>query len=260
MLTDCAEKLMNFTFACLPRHTPSAQSIKNAQLIAHRGAHQNKHGVFENTLGAFQRAQDAGCWGIELDLQSTRDGVLMVHHDPDLIRLWGHQGVIADLNFAALRALEPRIPTLSEVVAQFGKHLHLFIEIKAPFNNQQALVRDLATLEQINDYHLLALEPELFEGLTSFKKETLLLVATHKNSKEFCRVSLATPYGGVLGSYLLLTDQKIQLLTQAHQAYGVGFVDSKNSLYRELNRNIAWIFTNQAVVVAHELQRLRQPS
>ena len=28
---------------------------------------------------------------------------------------------------------------------------------------------------------------------------------------------------------------------------GVGFIDSKNSLYRELNRGVSWLFTNQAV-------------
>lgn len=61
----------------------------------------------------------------------------------------------------------------------------------------------------------------------------------------FCDLSLSQHYGGVLGHYLLITNKSVHRLVAAQQIVGVGFVDSKNSLYRELNRGISWIFTNQ---------------
>lgn len=60
-----------------------------------------------------------------------------------------------------------------------------------------------------------------------------------------------------MGSYLLLTDKKRIKLSKANQKSGVGFVNSKNSLCRELNRGINWIFTNQAVAVSEYLFQLR---
>jgi glycerophosphoryl diester phosphodiesterase len=51
------------------------------QIIAHRGA---PHRERENTLAAFVRACHIGADAVELDVRRTRDGVLVVHHDPTL--------------------------------------------------------------------------------------------------------------------------------------------------------------------------------
>lgn len=250
------EKVVNHFFACLPRRKPNTAQAHTTRLIAHRGAHDNAQKRFENTFAAFQLAQDVGCWGIEFDIQTTKDGVLMVNHDPTLQRLWGHSGAIADLSFEELRKLEPGIPSLAEVVSQFSAHMHLFIELKAPFHHEQALVDTLKALKPVKEYHLLALHPDIFKNLRQFPKEALLLVSGHNNNQAFCNISLQHPYGGVLGSYLLMTNQQIAAFKAAKQAYGIGFVDSKFSLYREMNRGIAWIFTNQASKVSQYLKEL----
>lgn len=52
-----------------------------AEVIAHRGASRRAR---ENTVEAFQWAVELGADGIELDARRTRDGVLVVHHDPFL--------------------------------------------------------------------------------------------------------------------------------------------------------------------------------
>ena len=49
------------------------------RVIAHRGLHAE---VRENTVAAFEAALAAGVDGVELDVRSTRDGLLVVHHDP----------------------------------------------------------------------------------------------------------------------------------------------------------------------------------
>lgn len=247
-------------FALIPRKVPHKEAIQHTQLIAHRGAHNNKQGIFENTHQAFKLAQKMGCWGIEFDIHETLDGVLVVNHDPTLDRLWAKNATIAQLTFSELRNLVPSIPSLAEVVEEYGKQLHLFIELKAPFKNEEALAQTLKGLSAGKDYHLLSLDPAIFNSLSQFPKHALLLVPVHNNVKEFCNLSIKEDYAGVLGNYLLLDKNKIQLLRDAHQCVGVGFVNSRNSLYREINRGINWLFTDHTVPVSELLQRLTKNS
>ena len=52
-------------------------------ILAHRGAHEPESaGIRENTVDAFRRAAEVGADGVELDVRTTSDGVLVVHHDP----------------------------------------------------------------------------------------------------------------------------------------------------------------------------------
>lgn len=256
------EKIINAIIAMTPRRGPSPCLAQNARLIAHRGAHDSKRGIHENTLEAFQRAMDLGCWGIELDVHATRDGVLVVHHDPTLERLWQKDLRIAELDYKALKRHAPRVPALAEVVERFSAGMHLFIELKSPFNAEEILYKTLKHLTPCADYHLLSLDAPLFKTLTLFPAEAKLLVPWHNNVEQFVKESLQQPYGGVLGHYLLLTHSKINRLKAAQQQVGVGFIDSKFSLYRELNRGMEWIFTNNALpmsVLLNKLQENRSP-
>lgn len=257
MLLQLIEKMVDNYFAIMPRSKPTTEQIEKARIIAHRGAHNNAQKIFENTDEAFRLAQEAGCWAIELDIHATADGVLVVNHDPTLTRLWGHDQRIAQLTFAELRALEPGVPSLEEIVQKYGRKMHLFIELKAPFRHEAALVQVLEDLTPVQDYHLLTLDAATYPTLSQFPKEALLLVAVHNNSKAFCRLSLEENYGGVMGSYLLLSNRHVNRLKQNNKLYGVGFVDSEYSLYRELNRNIPWIFSNRAVEVSEYLKTLK---
>ena len=96
--------------------------------IAHRGAHAKYP---ENSLPAILAALDEGADGIEIDVHSTSDGVLVVHHDPEL-RDGRQIAALSSKEFAAIE-FEPgiRIPLLDDVLdAVAGKAL-LFIETKA---------------------------------------------------------------------------------------------------------------------------------
>jgi len=256
VLLNLAEKLVDGYFACIPRKKPLHETATEAKIIAHRGAHRNSHGIIENTLAAFDMALQTGCWGIELDIHATKDNMLVVNHDPDLKRLWKHAKDIAALTWAELHILVPQIPTLDDIISKYAGRMHLFIELKAPFLNEDALVQSLHALEPGKDYHLLTLNAEVLNNLKHIPKSAILLVASHNNVKHFCDLSISNEYGGVLGNYLLLTRQYIQQLHNAKQVCGVGFINSKNSLFRELNRQIKWIFTNQAVKISRYLQNV----
>jgi glycerophosphoryl diester phosphodiesterase len=82
------------------------------------------------------------------------------------------------------------------------------------------------------------------------------LVAEHNNVREFCDLSLKEQYGGVLGHYFLLSNKLVKLLKTARQNAGVGFIDTQYGLYRELNRDMSWIFTNRVDALSAYLQAL----
>ena len=69
---------------------------------AHRGLYDNKRGIPENSLAAFERAIRAG-YGIELDVRETRDHVLVVHHDETLERSCGDPRRVCDVPLAELK-------------------------------------------------------------------------------------------------------------------------------------------------------------
>lgn len=73
------------------------------RLYAHRGASAERP---ENTLPAFQRAVEIGVDALELDVHVTRDGHLIVAHDPTGARTTGAQLAWADLDLADVRRLD----------------------------------------------------------------------------------------------------------------------------------------------------------
>ena len=79
-------------------------------MLGHRGASAVAP---ENTVVAFTRARDLGADGVELDVRRSADGVLVVHHDPEVPDV----GLIMSTSFADLRAARPQIPTLAEALA-----------------------------------------------------------------------------------------------------------------------------------------------
>lgn len=105
-----------------------------AQPLAHRGLHDVQAGRAENSRKSFAAAIAAG-YGIELDLQLSRDGVPMVFHDYDLGRLTAVKGAVAQHTAAELGAIPllhdgEGIPTLAEVLALVKGKVPLLIELK----------------------------------------------------------------------------------------------------------------------------------
>ena len=107
--------------------------------IAHRGYHDDQAGRRpENTIAAFQAAIDAG-YGIELDVQLTRDGQAMVFHDDTLDRLTGQGGSVlshtaAELGRIRVLGSDQTIPTLQQVLEFVAGRTHVLIEIKDLFD------------------------------------------------------------------------------------------------------------------------------
>lgn len=104
-------------------------------VIGHRGAAGERP---ENTLASFAHALDQGAAVLETDVHASRDGHVVISHDPDVARTTDGCGDVAELDLGALRALDAgyrfspdggashpfrgrglRIPTLREAFEAF---------------------------------------------------------------------------------------------------------------------------------------------
>lgn len=118
---------------------PPVEDVHTMEITAHRGASALYP---ENTMAAFRAARELGADWVELDVQQTRDGQIVVLHDPDTRRTTGVRGKVWAMTYEQIARLdagsafdrrfagEP-IPLLSEV-AEYARDtgLRLNIELK----------------------------------------------------------------------------------------------------------------------------------
>ena len=133
---------------------PRGREAENKALLcnyAHRGLHGK--GVPENSLEAFELACRGG-YGIELDVQLSRDGSVMVFHDFTLTRMTGRSERLSELDKDELTSLclkgtAQHIPTLEQVLELVNGRAPLLVELKG-----DGLCDDICqkTAELLKDY------------------------------------------------------------------------------------------------------------
>jgi glycerophosphoryl diester phosphodiesterase len=96
-------------------------------IIAHRGFSGR---CPENTLAAVRAALDLGVDFVEIDVQETSDGALIVFHDYRLKRICGARGKVRNTTLSAIKRLNPQVPTLAEVLRACRGKTRVLIEIK----------------------------------------------------------------------------------------------------------------------------------
>ena len=254
-----AQRLTDIWFLLVPRRRPSLQALLDCKIISHRGEHDNRQ-VRENTMAAFARIAAAGGWGIEFDVRWTRDLQPVVIHDPSTVRVFDIDLEVAAVSLQELRQQVPEIPTLEEVVSRFGGNIHLMVELKrdelgSVASRANRLREIFATLDAADDYHFLALQFDLFK-LVEFAGHQACLAVAEINVGAFSRQVLSSDLAGLCGQYLLINQALLQRHHRQGQKLGTGFIESRFSLYRELNRGVDWIFTNHALKLGAIRQEL----
>ncbi len=108
-------------------------SFSRPLIIGHRGASADAP---ENTLAAFTLAQAQGADGIELDVQLSADGQVVIMHDTTVDRTTNGRGNVSDMTVAQLQTLDAgqgqTVPTLDELFETMGPHILYNVEMK-PF-------------------------------------------------------------------------------------------------------------------------------
>ncbi|MDO5308045.1 MAG: glycerophosphodiester phosphodiesterase family protein [Planctomycetia bacterium] len=132
-LNEVSEEYRQYARDSLP-----APRLATRGLCAHRG--DQKLGP-ENTLPAFIAAARAGAQQIEFDVQKTKDGRLVIMHDPTVDRTTNGKGAVKDLTFNEIRELDAgskfsaeftgtKVPTFEETLDVLPDNILLNIHIK----------------------------------------------------------------------------------------------------------------------------------
>ena len=146
--------------------------------IAHRGGSLEGE---ENTLPAFAHAVALGYTHVELDVHATRDGVVVVHHDPTLERMTGDPRAIAELSWRELSGIRThRGAAIPRLDALLEEHPALFINIEAKSDAVveplAALIRRMGVLERIGTG---SFRPARITGLRALLGERLCWSPAH---------------------------------------------------------------------------------
>jgi glycerophosphoryl diester phosphodiesterase len=187
----------------MPRLTgkPSAEPFLNV-LYAHRGLHDNSGEAPENSMAAFRKAVDGG-YGIECDVQLSKDGVPVIFHDFTLARVarypegevpadavhnpdgtLGVKGKVIDYTFEELQRFhllesEEKIPRFEEFLKMVDGKIPLIVELKIEFKDLSvcpvvdSLLRGYKGIYCIESFNPLGLwwykknHPEVFRGQLS---------------------------------------------------------------------------------------------
>ncbi len=138
-----------------PRRTHRAALAPfRAYNYAHRGLHNQAQGVPENSLPAFAQAVAAG-YGMELDIQLTKDKQVVVHHDPSLARSCGEKKQIGDLSLAQLQTCRlfgtaEQVPLLRQVLEEVDGKTPIIVELKG-YNDPHELCT--LAMKELDNYH-----------------------------------------------------------------------------------------------------------
>ncbi len=162
--------------------------------FAHRGLHKKDKTVPENSLAAFERASSYG-YGMELDVQLSKDGQVVVFHDDTLNRVCGVDSRVDEKSYDELSKISlcgttQTIPLFSEVLKTVRGRGPLIVELKNGKRNEELCEKTYTLLEKYSgEYCIESFNPFIVRW---FKK----------NAPEVIRGQLANPpkdYNGEVG-------------------------------------------------------------
>lgn len=181
-----------YLFLILPRFHKPVYPGSSTSLYAHRGLHDHNEQVPENSLEAFRLACEHG-YGIELDVQLTKDRQVVVFHDETLKRMCSVQGCVRDYTYKELQNFflaktNHKIPLFSEVLDLVNERVPLIVEIKIHENSTTVCEHVNALLEHYpGPYCIESFHPFALRWYKKNRKDVFrgqLSTNFHKSEKE----------------------------------------------------------------------------
>jgi glycerophosphoryl diester phosphodiesterase len=130
-------------------------------VIAHRGNHVD---VPENTIASIEEAIKSGADYVEVDLRTTKDGYLVIHHDATVDRMTNGTGKVADLTWSELKKLKvvdktkagqksERIPLFKDVLKASKGKINIYLDFKdADVAETYRQIKDASMQKQVVVY------------------------------------------------------------------------------------------------------------
>ncbi|MFU0800278.1 MAG: glycerophosphodiester phosphodiesterase [Xylanivirga thermophila] len=132
---------------------------RDINIAGHRGSITDAP---ENSLPAIMNALEKGANFVEIDVQQTKDGVVVLHHDKTLKKIAGISDNITDLTYKDLASIDigcrfsnryagEKIPTLEEILVATKDKINLIIELKSYNNTGNELAKKVVDLVEKHD-------------------------------------------------------------------------------------------------------------
>ncbi len=130
------------------------------KFIAHRGACLERQ---ENTLEALERGAEYGAFAVECDPRYTKDGVAVLFHDDDLMRLVGYPGKVEEMSYVQMQirlsSHKKKITPLKDVLEKFSGGSAVVFDLKKADENMleaisKASFRTIAGVRSLEDLEL----------------------------------------------------------------------------------------------------------
>lgn len=210
-------------------------------IIGHRGASGYAP---EHTMESYRLAKDMGADYLEIDLQETKDGVLVAMHDNNVDRTTNKTGLVKEYTISDLKKLDAgswfneenpskakqqykglEVPALEEIFNEFGNQENYYIEIKSPEENKGIEKKLIALLEK---YHLIGDHSSNGKVIIqSFSKESL-----KKISKEYEDIPLIQLFS--YENSATITKQELEEVKQ----YAIGIGINYSQLNEEYGKRV----------------------
>jgi glycerophosphoryl diester phosphodiesterase len=230
-------------------------------ITAHRGA---SHIAPENTMAAFRAALEAGADFVELDVQRTRDGEIVVMHDGDFMRMGGDPRKVSQVTIADISTIDigsrydarfagEHAPLLSDVIALARGHMKINVELKYNVPDPGLAPAVIALLKRENftdqvvitslDYGALkqvkSLEPRLKTGHIV----TAAVGDVSRTQADFLSLNSAQA-----------TPALLERAHAAHKEVAVWTVDKPEVMQRMIERGVDNIITNEPSLLKRVMQ------
>ncbi len=171
------------------------------KLIAHRG-YSGKYP--QNTIPAFEAAVEAGFWGVECDIHTTKDGKWVVIHDDEISNLTDGTGYVSDKTFAEIQEIRMDsgngienygtlpIPTLEEYLDVCATaDIVPVIEIKGCDTKYLPSLKEILDAYGVSDkVVLISFNKSYMEGYRALDEDVTMYYLMHEPTKEtvdYCR-------------------------------------------------------------------------
>lgn len=239
----------------------------DVQIMAHRGASMTAP---ENTMAAFRQAIDDGADWIELDVQETADGEVVVLHDSDFMKLSGNPLKIWDAKLSDLSGLDvgtwfdpkfasERVSTLAEVLRLCKDKIGVNIELKYYGHDQKLEQRVVEIVEaegMADQIMLMSLKPEGIAKIKSLRPSWAcgLLLSVYVGELQ----SIEADFLAVNSKFATRS-----FITRAHEADKQVFVWTVNdvaTMSQALNRKVDGILTDRPDLARQVLQQRSEMS
>lgn len=237
---------------------------KQVKIFAHRGASGH---ALENSFKAFNKAVEMKADGIEIDLQSSKDGKLFVFHDANLLRLAGVNKYVYDclgeeiaefrLGRKFLRRFtNTKIPSIEQFMEWHqASNIPLNIELKESLlNHQEQLITWLIELELPEGSHFSSFFSELLQIVKQIRPEfeTAWIITKKFDWNEITKNDF---YDAVHASKKYYKRLYLNLAMNAGVPIRIYGIDGSESFLKSLHPNVVGIITDFPAKVARAINK-----